>query len=152
MPFFGALWIWDPFISLDELWQNCVRPATFADVHRSRIHNRALGFQCGESLPLFVFSPHCVCCWLLLLPHCSPMTVLLSVKASTSFIMDLYIPPRSSWVLVPHLDVLFALNFLYAVFGLSLASSGWPHLNPNDPEPFAVEANHNPDHDGHHFT
>lgn len=25
-------------------------------------------FSCGESLPLFVFSPHCVCCWLLLPP------------------------------------------------------------------------------------
>lgn len=118
MPFFGALWIWDPFISLDELWQNCVRPTTFADVHRNRTQNRAVlgsgDFPCLSSL-LIVF----VVGFFLLLPHRSPMTVLLSVNASTIVIMDLYILPRSSWVLVPHLDVLLALDFLSAVLGLA---------------------------------
>lgn len=43
------------------------------------------------------------------LPHHSPMTVLLSVNASTFFIIDLCILPKLSWILVPRLDVFFLL-------------------------------------------
>lgn len=138
MPFFGALWIWDPFISLDELWQNCVRPTTFADVHRNRIQNHAV-LGSGD-FPCFVFSPHCVCCWLLPPPSSpfphegSPVCKCLHHRHH-GFIHSAQIILGSG----PSSRCSFGFGLLVCCLRLSLASSGWPHLNPNDPEPFAIE-------------
>lgn len=129
MPFFGALWIWDPFISLDELSQNCIRPTTFADVNRNLLCCWVLVWW----VPSLVFSPRCVCGWLLP-PPSSPFPQCLQLLHhgfihSAQIILGSCPSPRSS----------FCFGLLVCCLRLSLASSGWPHLNPNDPEPFAVE-------------